>query len=123
MTLGEAAQILEALARGIDPETGEVFPEDSPLNSTHVIRALFMGAKALGEHPIPPKAKRLPIEGQEHAWQQWTKEEEDRMVAAFDQGVSIDELAATHKRKTGGIRSRLIKLGRLEPSASEPGDA
>ncbi len=114
MTPHEAAQILEALARGIDPETGEVFPEDSTLNNTHVVRALFMGAKALSRDTSTAKPKREVAEGNEKAWQPWTKEEEERLLAGFDTGVSVDDLAAEHRRKVGGIKVRLVKLGRLE---------
>ena len=113
MTPSEAAQILEALARGIDPETGNVFPEDSPLHSTYVVRALYMGAKALGASTTPAKAKRDVPEGLEYAWQAWTKEEESKLLAGFDTGATVEELALAHRRKVGGIRARLLKLGRL----------
>jgi hypothetical protein len=37
----EAKTTLERLARGIDPETGEIRAEQSPFNNPQVIRALF----------------------------------------------------------------------------------
>ncbi|ACV36796.1 conserved hypothetical protein [Candidatus Accumulibacter phosphatis] len=43
----EAKRIVEALASGIDPETGEVLPAQSTFNSPQVIRALFVAGKAL----------------------------------------------------------------------------
>ena len=43
----EAQQIIEGLARGLDTSTGEVMPDSSPLSEPHVIRALFMAARAL----------------------------------------------------------------------------
>ena len=57
MTHEEAKQIIDVLARGIDPATGEVLPENNPLNGPHVIRALFIAAKALelmALRPAPP---------------------------------------------------------------------
>lgn len=123
MTPNEAAQILEALAKGIDPETGEVFPGNSPLNNPHVIRALFMGARAVADPASQPRPKRPQVEGQEQAWQPWTREEEESLLAAFDCGATIQELASAHKRKVGGITARLVKLGRLEPGTTFAKDA
>ena len=123
MTPNEAAQILEALARGIDPETGEVLPEDGPLNSTHVVRALIIGAKSLAMSTAPQKPKRELPDGREHAWQPWTKEEETKLLDAFDGGTTIEELAVIHKRKVGGITARLMKLGRLDQTGRADGDA
>lgn len=116
----EAAQILEALGRGVDPETGEMFPEDSPLNSPHVVRALFMGAKALGQNVIESKPRRdVVTPGLENAGQRWTSEEEQRLLQAFDNGASINSLALAHHRNAGGITSRLVKLGRIEQQSNE----
>jgi len=123
MTLNEAAQILEALGRGFDPETGEVFPEDSPLNCAHVVRALFMGAKALAQPAVTTKVKREVPEGLEQAWQAWTKEEEAKLIQAFDGGATVGELAEAHKRKVGGITARLEKLGRVEHGSHSGSDA
>ncbi|NJN81125.1 MAG: hypothetical protein HC802_01785 [Caldilineaceae bacterium] len=43
MTSTEAADVLEFLAKGIDPTTGEVVAEDNLLHHSMVVRALFMG--------------------------------------------------------------------------------
>lgn len=43
----EAKSIIDALARGIDPATGEVITSDSIFNQPEVIRALFVASKAL----------------------------------------------------------------------------
>jgi hypothetical protein len=116
----EAAQILESLANGIDPETGEVFAGDNPLNNARIIRALFLGAKTLAlnseeseKHSSNLKTKRINPYGMEQAWQAWTIEEETRLRDAFLEGVPIDELARRHKRKSGGINARLMRLGLL----------
>jgi hypothetical protein len=115
MTSDEAARVLEVLAKGIDPETGEDVAEDSPFNKTPVVRALFLGALALRQDAASKKARRVNPEGLENAWLPWTTEEETRLIEAFDQGVTLETLASKHRRKIGGIKSRLIKLGKLEP--------
>jgi len=40
-------EILQALAAGTDPITGEVFPADSPYNQPEIIRALFFAISQL----------------------------------------------------------------------------
>ena len=119
MKTTEAAQILEALAKGIDPETGEMLENDSQLHNPFVIRALFLGAKALDQAPPPSKPARESIPGLESAGQRWTQDEEAKLLHGFDKGASLEELAAVHHRKVGGIRSRLIRLGRLEASTAD----
>ena len=47
MELQIARQILDTLAQGIHPATGEAMPEDSPYNAPPVIRALHAVAQAL----------------------------------------------------------------------------
>src|SRR5512141_1432770 len=47
MELQEARAIVNALAQGVHPVTGEVMPEDSPYNAPPVIRALVTVSQAL----------------------------------------------------------------------------
>lgn len=123
MKTEDAAKILEALARGIDPETGELFPDDSALNSPHVIRALFLGAKALQPTGLKDEpAKRAVADGLEQAGKPWTEAEEQQLVEAFERGDSVQTIADAHKRKRGGITARLVKLGRIERSSSSVSD-
>jgi ATP-dependent DNA helicase RecQ len=51
---------------------------------------------------------------QERVGRPWTQEEEKDLTEEYNQGVEIDEIALIHKRKIGGIRSRLRKLGLIE---------
>jgi hypothetical protein len=114
MTPAQAKQVIDVLARGIDPATGEVLPEDSPLNSPHVIRALFLAAKALELQA--GKRERPPSERPANVGKAWTEEENQRLAAAFEAGACVADLAKTHQRTTGAITSRLIKLGLMQPS-------
>ena len=54
-------KIVEALANGIDPITGELLPSESPYNHPDVIRALFTTLE-LAKNPAKkaPKVKKTP---------------------------------------------------------------
>jgi hypothetical protein len=119
MTPAEAKQIIEVLASGVDPATGEVLADDSALNDPHVIRALFIAAKALEQ--AGSKATRSAAKPG-HAGASWSEEEDQRLVGAFDAGTPVAALARAHERTSGAITSRLIKLGRLQVNnKSAPG--
>lgn len=45
-----------------------------------------------------------------NAYEKWTKEEEQKLVAEYNKGKSIAELSSILGRQIGGIRSRLVKL-------------
>jgi predicted component of type VI protein secretion system len=119
MTPAEAQQIIEVLARGVDPATGEVLPDDSPLSSPHVIRALFIAAKAL-ELMAAAKPARPAAAAPGNAGKSWTDEEDQRLVAGTAPATPVAALARTHERTTGAINSRLVKLGRLQASDKSP---
>jgi hypothetical protein len=113
MTPTEAKQIIEVLASGVDPATGEVIPDDSPLSSPPVIRALFIAAKAL--ELMSSKATRSAATPGS-AGKSWSEDEDQRLVGAFDTGEPVAALARMHERSSGAITSRLIRLGRLKVS-------
>ena len=96
MTRDEMLEILETLAHGADPETGEVLPDTSPYNDARVVRALFL---AIGELRMREPEARAPRDGKRserethgRAGQAWTAEEERELADEFDQGIAIDEL-------------------------------
>lgn len=110
MSPKEAKRILELLLQGVDPETGEVLSRDGVLNTPEVIRALFLAARALDSQPTESRiAAHMPP----HAGKPWTREEEERLIAEFDAGSPIEELARSHGRSKGGIAARLVRLGRI----------
>lgn len=122
MTPSEAKQVIEALARGIDPETGEMWADDNPMNSPHVIRALFLAAQALGLQVDTAKASkpaRAKAETPANAGKAWTEAEAQQLAAAFDAGSEVAALARAHGRTPGAIRARLIRMGRLQEDGSD----
>jgi hypothetical protein len=121
MDNAQALQIVAALANGANPLTGEVFPPDSPYQSPEIVRALFFATRALESSPV--KAAKTtgtasvpsnPAIG--NAGKPWSSDEDKQLLAAFDAGKTPAELARLHGRTQGGIRARLEKHGRLEPS-------
>ena len=44
----------------------------------------------------------------------WGSDEDRRLYDAFVNGLDVDDLAREHKRKVGGIRARLKRLGLLD---------
>lgn len=60
---------------------------------------------------ITPKLRNP---NQIQAGRPWTAEEEKQLKDEFDRQVPIPEIAKRHKRRVGGIRSRLKRLGLLD---------
>lgn len=110
MEHAHALQILHALANGVDPASGEAFPPGSPYQRAETVRALFAAAQAL-ERAARFARHRGAVAAK--AGQPWSEEEDRRLLAAFDAGGTIAELAAAHERTQTGIRARLAKHGRI----------
>jgi hypothetical protein len=53
------------------------------------------------------------------AWTKWTDDEDARLAAEFDAGLTVEEMADGHGRARGGIVSRLVKLELVERGTSE----
>ncbi len=107
----EALEIIKALADGVDPISGEVFPADSPYQNAQITRALHAAVNSLEIGVQSQNRKRtLP----ERAGKLWEKSESDLLIQNFDKGMKIGELAKEHKRTRGAIESQLAKLGKIE---------
>jgi hypothetical protein len=133
-----ALAIVSALANGANPITGEMFASDSPYQSPDVIRALFVATRALESQLGTSGARIAPIgnatresvkpsraqdkappstrSGQANAGKPWSADEDKQLLAAFDGNTPLAEIAKAHGRTSGGVRARLEKHGRLEPS-------
>lgn len=131
----QALTIVTALANGAHPHTGEVFPSDSPYQSPDVIRALFAAQRAL-EARLPTQSRTRsaasapastgtlasasnpgdPNAGKPNAGKPWSADEDKQLLASFDGGKPLTDIARAHGRTVGGVRARLEKHGRLEPS-------
>ena len=85
-------------------------PDESCYQSAKVLRALLAGIEAL-EKATERKSRKLPA----GAGKPWDTEEDRALVADFEGGAAIADLAQNHQRTEGAIRSRLMKLGKLQP--------
>lgn len=111
----QALKILNALANGVHPATGEVFGADSPYQHPDTVRALFEAVRCLGARGNEPE--KGGRERQPNTFVRWTAEEEERLAAAFDAGKSTAELAKLHDRSRAAVEARLLKLGKIDASA------
>lgn len=118
--------ILNALANGIHPATGEQFGPDSPYQHPDTVRALFSALRALEggsvQPPAAPDKPRQPTpgnagQGSNKLGSRWTPDEEARLASGFDAGRRVSELATAHGRSIAAIEARLLKLGKIDASA------
>ena len=110
MELQIAREIINVLAQGIHPVTGEMMPPDSPYNEPPVIRALFTVSQALDGCEGPKTRREQPS----NAGKAWSAEEDDRLAAAFDAGQDLKQMALDLGRSRLGVEARLVKLGKIE---------
>ena len=116
MTATQALDIIELLADGFDPKTGEVIPDNSCLQRGNVVRALMRASRALkSASRAEKKRKDLP----NRAGLSWTDEEDEKLLKSFEQGQKPEGLAIEHERTLGAINSRLHKHGKIELQGTE----
>ena len=111
MELDRAKEIVQALADGVDPYTGDRFPADGPYQRADTVRALYaiLEAAESGTKPKKPVDPNKPRAGGK-----WTEEEEQRLRDAFNARKPFADIAKDHGRTQGAITARLVKLGLVE---------
>ena len=115
MQLESALPIVRALADGVNPVTGEAYPEESPYAEPRTLRALFSAVDIMQkEVDREERRKRLPA----NFGKPWTEDEDHEVVSSFDTGMGISEIARKHQRTHSSIRLRLEKLGKIEATAN-----
>src|SRR5687768_37656 len=110
MQIEQVISILDSVAAGVDPKSGQPIPHDL-FQSPDVIRALFTAANALRTNESSGRPRP------QAAGARWTDEEDALLSNEFDGGVPIAEIARLHSRTPGAINSRLVKLGKVDPDA------
>ncbi len=116
MQLDAALPIVRALADGVNPITGEAYPEHSPYAEPRTLRALYSAVDLMSREVEREKRReRLPA----NFGKPWTEGEDHALVAEFDAGAALTEIARKHARTQSSIRLRLEKLGKIEPSPAQ----
>lgn len=110
MDMTQALAIVRSLANGVDPESGEVFPPESAYQRPMVVRALYEAASVLERaERFERRRAQMPVKTGEP----WSEDEDRKLLAAFDAGRALQELASAHERTMGAVRARLLKYGRI----------
>jgi hypothetical protein len=130
MEKAAALKILQQLADGIDPHTGQSFGAASPYQHPDTVRALFLALRELdgangAAHMAPvqlPAKSRAAQNAPSNSGKPWSDDEDQALAAAFDTGKKILELATAHGRSRFAIEARLAKLGKIEPPANLRGN-
>lgn len=106
--------IIDALAMGVHPFTGEPLPAGHVMHRPPVIRALFAVLRCIDveatQEDNSKENGRYPRGGEP-----WTKEEETQLANEFERKMKTTEIANLHGRTSGAITSRLARLGLVEP--------
>lgn len=112
MELQTARAIIDTLAQGIHPVTGEAMPPDSPYLAPPVIRALFTVSHAL-ESGTAAQRRRDRTDLPANTGKPWTAEDDEALRAGFGAGTPTKDLAAALGRTRWAVESRLVKLGEM----------
>lgn len=108
MDIARAKELLSALADGIDPFTGELFPRDHICNHPDIIRALHQVLSSVQE---VNKGTSTP-----NAGKPWAQAEQDKLVDEFHSGMKLSAIAKAHGRSRGSIEAKLAHLDLIEDS-------
>ena len=119
MDINKAKEIVQLLADGIDPVTGEVFSEESPYNNPVVIRALFVVLQYVRAPGIKKSVEDRQKDNLENgkpknAGLKWGDESKEEVASMYSDGKEISELAEYFERTKGAIRSELKHQGLIE---------
>ena len=116
MQLEAALPIVRALADGVNPITGEAYPDQSPYAEPRTLRALYAAVDIMDKEVEREKRKqRLPA----NFGKPWTEAEDRALTGEFDAGMPMVEMARRHARTQSSIRLRLEKLGKIQPEPAQ----
>ena len=112
-----ALVIVRALARGIDPSTGETLPAHHLCQQPATIRALVAALAELQAGSAANHSRRNAMFGAK-AGTPWDPADDEALALAFDRGDALGKLAQDFQRSRGAISARLVRLGKID---AQPG--
>lgn len=115
MELSSALPIVRALADGVNPVNGEMFPETSPYAEPRTLRALY-SAVDLMEKEVQREKRREKLPA--NFGKPWTEGEDRLLTERHQSGIAMHEIARQHARTQSSCRLRLEKLGLIQPQAA-----
>ena len=121
MTQLEAAGLLEILAQGADPFTGEILPPSHVCCDTRTGEALRMAVRALRGQDAAREDKWMRKDGRPNAGRPWTAEDNLLLEQLFRQGMSPETMAPLLGRRPRGVAKQLKSLGLEGGGASRAG--
>jgi DNA-directed RNA polymerase specialized sigma24 family protein len=77
-------------------------------NLQNVSRSQEKSEQTQNSYSFEEKRKQHP-----HAYERWSKDEEEQLRSQYTEGTSIDEIATKLQRKPSAVKSRLKKLNLL----------
>jgi hypothetical protein len=114
MNTAEIVQVINRLADGIDPISGQPLPRENLCNHPYVIRALFAAVNLL-QRPGPlERPIKVGRPAPAKAGSAWTSAEDKQLMAEMAAGTKLMEIAKAHDRSRGAILARTVRLGLFE---------
>ena len=86
------------------------FRRRAPISDRKFSGALYEAAAALERIE---RFERRKAQVPQKTGEPWSEDEDRKLLAAFDSGRALRELAAAHERTMGAVRARLLKYGRI----------
>ena len=114
MQTDDTIKIIRALAKGIDPQTGEELDANCPCRHPETASALNTCVHQLEFNENAALRRRLKQNNRpENAGKSWTNEEDARLRSAYIADKPIRQIAKDHKRTPTSIIGRLGLYGLL----------
>ena len=110
MDFEKASELLRKLANGVNPQTAEPLPQESPYNTPEIVRALFVACEHL------PKRKKSSEQKQQENLQKglprnsglpWLDEARTAVANLYRAGASIEKIASSQDRSRLAIVAEL----------------